>query len=221
MSYRVNEKEHHHGHRTMADVATPMLISVHNGATAHLAIPCWYQEIQKPVRAKHHNIHWHHHVGWPSPNHPDHICQLAYEGRHYGHKCPIGHDHCHQTCEHYIDMTQIIPIHFLDKNRTDGTKYENYSATPRVTFETKPSGLTVKTWIDPYEDWVVRVSFTPKISDAIKEPQEYRFTVFVDAPEYTTSKIDARTKKTMSRTWPARTDVVTHGVLRILPSSYA
>lgn len=215
MGYRVKEHHHHHHHgrRTMQDIATPMLVSVHNGATAHLAIPLWYQEIQKPVRARHHNVHWHHHVGWPSPNHPDHICQLAYEGRHYGHKCPIGHDHCHQTCAHYIDMTQIIPIHLL-------SDYEHYNATPRVTFETMPSGLTVRSWVDEYEDWVVRVSFEPRIQAAISEPQDYKFTVFVDAPQYTTSKIDAKTKQTKTRTWPARTDVVTHGILRILPSSY-
>lgn len=212
MSYRINEHPHHHGHRTMHDVATPMLISVHNGATADLAIPIWYQEIQKPVRAKHHNIHWHHHVGWPSPNHPDHICQLAYEGRHYGHKCPIGHDHCHKTCSHYIDMTQIIPVHLL-------SDYEHYTGA-RVVYDETPVGLTTQAWIDTLEDWVVRVCFAPAVAAAIKEPVETHFTVFIDAPEYTTSKVDARTKQTMTRTWPARTDVVTHGTLRILPSAY-
>lgn len=213
MSYRIQEHRPHLARRTMEDIATPMIVHVHNGSTAHLAIPLWYQEIQKPVRAKHHNIHWHHHVGWPSPNHPDHICQLAYEGRHYGHRCPIGHDHCHQTCAHYVDMTQIIPIHLL-------SDYEHYNKV-RLSFrEGTITGLTTKIWIDEFEDWVVRVSFSPKLSNAINEHQDYHFSIFVDAPEYTTSKIDARTKQTKSRTWPARTDVVTHGILRVLPSSY-
>lgn len=213
MSYRVKEHHHHHGHRTMVDMATPMLVSVHNGSTAHLALPLWYQEVQKPMRARHHNIHWHHHVGWPSPNHPDHICQLAYEGRHYGHKCPMGHDHCHKTCSHYIDMTQIIPIHLL-------SDYEHYSDVARVTFADRPEGLSAHGWIDPMEDWVVRVTFFPQIPEAIEEPKHYKFSVFVDAPEYTTEKRDAKTGETKSRTWPARTDVVCHGILQVLPSSY-
>ena len=110
-------------------------------------------------------------------------------------------------------MTQIIPIHLL-------SEYERYNPNPRVTFENKPSGLTTQAWIDPLEDWVVRVSFSPRIPEAISEPQEYRFSVFVDAPQYTTAKRDAKTGELKTRTWPARTDVVTHGLLRILPSSY-
>ena len=213
MSYRVKEHHHHHhGRRTLADIATPMLVSVHNGATAHLAIPCWYQEIQKPVRAKHHNVHWHHHVGWPSPNHPDHICQLAYEGRHYGHKCPIGHDHCHQTCAHYIDMTQIMPVHL----RSD---YEGYTGA-RIVFDTLPTGLTASAKIDEIDDWVIRVLFDAKLPEAIKEPQQCHFTVFVDAPAKTVSKFDHITKTQKTATIEKRTDVVAHGLLRILPSAY-
>ena len=212
MSYRIKEHHHHHGRRTMQDIATPMLVSVHNGATAHLAIPCWYQEVVKPVRAHHHNIHWHHHVGWPSPNHPDHICQLAYEGKHYGHKCPMGHDHCKQTCSHYIDMRNIIPIHLL-------SEYEGYN-NARVAFDVLPTGLTYEAKIDEYEDWVVRVSFTAKLPEAIKEHQDCHFTVFVDAPAYTYEKTDAKTGERKTRTFPARTDVVAHGLLRILPSAY-
>ena len=211
MSYRIQDKPKPMARRTMQDTATPMLITVHNGATAHLAIPCWYQEVQKPVRAIHHNHHWHHYVGWPSPNHPDHICQIAYEGTHYGHKCPDGHDHCRRTCSHYVDMRNIFPIHLLE---------EGYNDTPRITFATKPEGLETLAWIDAKEDWVVRVSFMPKLVDAIEKPKNYHFSVFVDAPG---SEIDAYNRRTgdpVKKIIPDRTDVVAHGVLRILPSSY-
>ena len=212
MGYRQPPPHRPMGRRTMQDIATPMVVSVHNGTTAELAIPLWYQEIQKPVRARHHNMQWHHHVGWPSPDHPDHICQLAYEGRHYGHKCPVGHHHCRRTCAHYIDMTQIIPIHLL-------SEYENYQ-TVRVVFEDKPTGLTVASEIDPIEDWVIRVYFNSKIPEAISEPKSYRFSIFIDAPEYSKTKRDAKTGEEKTKRFPARTDVVTHGILRVLPSPY-
>lgn len=212
MSYRIKEHHHHHGHRTMVDIATPMRVTVHNGATAHLAIPCWYQEVQKPVRAKHHNVHWHHHVGWPSPNHPDHICQLAYEGRHYGHRCPLGHDHCHKTCSHYIDMRNIMPIHLL-------SEYENYQ-TARVVFDNKPNGLTAQAWIDEIDDWVVRVLFGAELPEAITEHIDCHFSVFVDGGPIETHRIDHKTKEQKTSITPARSDVVAHGLLRILPSAY-
>ena len=210
MSYRIKEHHHHHGHRTMTDIATPMIVSVQNGSYSHLAIPCWYQEVKKPVRAKHHNRYWHHHVGWPSPNHPDHICQISYEGNCFGHKCPRGHDHCHKTCAHYIDMTNIIPIRLRNKER------ENYTAA-RVVFDEKPAGLTASAEIDQVDDWV---TFNARCQKAIKEIVRCHFTVFIDSPGVESSRIDPKTGRTITKNLPARTDVVAHGILQILPSAY-
>ena len=214
MGYRQPPPHRPKGRRTMHDIATPMIVSVHNGTTADLAIPVWYQEIQKPVRARHHNMQWHHHVGWPSPDHPDHICQLAYEGRHYGHKCPVGHDHCHRTCSHYIDMTQVIPIHLL-------SEYENYDGnSATVVFDEKPDGLTATAEIDPVEDWVVRVRFNSKVPDAIKEVVWCHFSVFISSKATTSGRYDHKTGQAKTRTVPPRTDVIAHGLLQILPSAY-
>lgn len=221
MGYRIHEKPRPRPRRTMQDTATPIRVYVHNGSTANLAIPCYYQEVHKPEHVHIHDPHWHDHVGWPSPSHPDHICQRWSPTRKI---CLAGEKHeCSTRCRKYVNMASLIPIHLL-------SDYEGYKSA-RVSFistneETgKPEvigneegvttlgGIIAKAEISPEpEDWVVRVRFEVKDPDALEEPRKYRFAVFVDAPQ--------RNGERSSLLSEARSDIVLHGELIVLPSAY-
>lgn len=72
MGYRLPEHQHHHHARPrhMADVATPTIVCVDNGAIARMEIPCSYVEWHD------HDRMLHDHIGWPEPRHIDRSCQL-------------------------------------------------------------------------------------------------------------------------------------------------
>ena len=198
MGYRINSHPKPKPRRTAVDIATPAKLYVHNGTLAHFAFPCWYQEMHKPVPAHHHDHHWHDHVGWPSPDHPDHICQLWAPDRHC---CSIGHRHeCSRHCEHYIDMANVFPIHLREEGYSSAlVKWATDNRQP-------PTGITATASIDTAEDWVVRLDLDIKDPAALQEPQKYLFTVFVHANE------DGGLNE--------RNDIVVLAELNVLPSSY-
>lgn len=209
MSYRVHEHPHHHARRTVENITTPMRVWTTNGTTADIAFPCYYQEIVKPIPAVHHDIHWHHHVGWPVYNHPDHICQMMYTPNMCGHKGGC------KSCRHYLDARTIFPIHLLSDEEGP---YENL----RVVFWTptgKVDGISTNAWIDDWQDWIVRVQFETSIMDAIEHPMRYRFTVFGDSPARDEIRHTPKGDEIV-RVWPARTDAVGLGELVVLPSGY-
>ena len=198
MAYRTGPMPPHPPRRTMQDTATPSRVYAHNGTTADLAIPCWYQEVHHPVRMHHHDRHFHDHLGWPRPGHPERTCQL-YEPFEAGwpeppHTVMGGHPPVRKL----LDMTTVSPIHLL-------SEYEGYTSA-RVAFIGEHEGITATPEIDEHEDWIVRVLFDVKDPNALQDPQSYKFTVFVDAP-----KGDDR---------PARSDIVCLGELIVLPSAY-
>lgn len=203
MSYRINERPKPRPQRSAVDIATPVRLTVHNGATAHFAFPCWYQEVHPPVPAHPHDHHRHDYEGWPSPKHPDHCCQLWAPDRHM---CSVGHRHeCSPHCEHYVDLAFVTPIHLRDEGYTDAV----------VAWATEdglaPEGLSVVGWIDEDEDWVVRVSVMPEMAEAREKQQKVRFSVFAEAPA------DDSAKK---RYGMARRDLVVLADLTVLPSGY-
>ena len=107
MSYRIKDHPRPRPQRSVVDIATPIKVFAHNGTTEYIAFPCWYQEIHRPIRAHHHDHHWHDHVGWPAPDHPDHCCQLWAPDRHC---CSLGkHHECSPHCKHYIDYSNVSP----------------------------------------------------------------------------------------------------------------
>lgn len=196
MAYRHHEHKPPKPRREVDDVTTPMKLYIHNGIANDFAFPCYYQEIHKPVPVVPHDPHWHDHVGWPSPNHPGHSCQLWIPGT--GCTFPEPHPECHRHCEHYVDMTTLTPIHLTSEE-------EGYT-TFSVAWVEEPTGITATASIDPDDDWVVKVHIDCKDPNAKKEPQAYKFTVFANAPA-----TDGKA---------ARRDIVALAELVVLPSAY-
>lgn len=210
MSYRIHEHPRPVGpQRSIVDISTPIKVIVHNGTTANIAFPCWYQEIHRPIPAHHHDHHWHDYVGWPSPTHPDHCCQLWAPDRHC---CSIGmHHECSPHCHHYIDYRNVFPIHLTEEGYTG-------AAVKWVTDDrTAPTGITATALIDPDEDWVVRVNLDLDDPAALEEVKKYKFTVFANAPQKATT--NPKTGQA-GRTLPARSDIVALAELIVLPSAY-
>ena len=211
MSYRIKDHPRPRPQRSVVDIATPIKVFAHNGTTEYIAFPCWYQEIHRPIRAHHHDHHWHDHVGWPAPDHPDHCCQLWAPDRHC---CSLGkHHECSPHCKHYIDYSNVSPIHLL-------SEYEGYTGAS-IAWATDnglaPTGIAATASIDPEEDWVVRVNLDIHDGAAVKEPQKYKFTVFVNAPARPC--INPKTGEA-GRTHPAKRDIVALAELIVLPSAY-
>ena len=165
MGYRIKEHKDHKPHRTMQDTATPSGLYVQNGTMARLAIPCWYYVVDPPVRMHHHDRMHHDHIGWPSPNHPDHICQ----DWDFVHSCCSHNIHKH-VCDHchmFIDMNKFFPIHLEE---------EGYTSVD-VAFVNPPVGLKASGVID---DYMVRLYIEPMCSDAVEKNIDVPYTVFVN-----------------------------------------
>ena len=203
MSYRIKEKPKPKPRRTFEDASTPSKIYIQNGTTSYLAIPCWYVEVAPPYKAHCHSRQHHDHVGWPSPNHPDHICQ-AWD---LAHSCCSFNRHKHHCdhCKHYLDMDRMVPIHLLAEG------YKNIN----VAFKNPPEGLTATANIDDSKDivdskryirdWIVRIKLEAKCKDAIDESIDTKFAVFATGT--------LKGGKEVS-------DVVARGILEILPGPY-
>lgn len=203
MSYRIKERPKHEPRRTFENVSTLSTIFIENGTIEHIAIPCWYVEVRPPRKAHCHSRQHHDHVGWPSPRHPDHICQ-AWD---LAHSCCSFDRHKHHCdhCRHYLDMDSMIPIHLLK----EGYKKIDVSLKDQI------SGLSASGVIDDSRDilgkdykndWIVRLTFEAKCKDAISEPKETVFAVFASG----TLKGGRNVK-----------DMVAKGKIRIMPGPYA
>ena len=203
MAYRLREHRHHEPRRTAVDIATPIKLYVHNGTVANFAFPCWYQEIHPPIPANLHDRKLHDHHGWPNPSHPDHICQLWIPEQ--GH-CIHGMQECHPHCRHYIDYKRVFPIHLT-------SEYEGYDSAD-VAWVDKPDGISAEAYIDPVEDWVVRLHVECMDPNALEEPQHYKLTVFVNSPGESTSA------KSVWHPSTSRRDIVALAELVVLPSAY-
>lgn len=189
MSYR-QLKPHHRGHRVLQDTTTKNLTLVQNGATANLAIPCWYCCGDLPQHVRPHRVDCHDHIGWPNPEHPDHSCQDAHID-YIDSLVPINRYDHHKRgwypIRRHLDMSKFFPIHLKD---------EGYTSVD-VTFVNKPTGLVGSGTID---DYIVRFTLEPRCIAAIEEDIDVPYAVFVNG---TLGKRKAR-------------DVVAKGVLRIL-----
>lgn len=159
MGYRIGEPKPRPPRRDVQDVATPMKIYVHNYCTARIAIPCWYDEVVAPTPACLHDRMMHDHLGWPSPNHPDRVCQdwdfvaPPRPGR----------------LTFAYNMGRVSPIHLTEEGYT----------TVEVRCGTSDSGdVVVSGFIDPDDDWVVRVNLQPKFART-EEPVELDFSAYV------------------------------------------
>lgn len=152
-SYRIDQPKPKPKHRSFQSLSTPNTLYIHNGNSAILAIPCYYMEVRPPVPARLHDRMRHDMLGWPTPDHPDHVCQEWDFDRHHCRRTP----HlkcCPPRCEHFLDMRRLIPIHLLAEGYRevqievvdeDGEKLSD------------DSSLRVTGVIDERDDWVIRI----------------------------------------------------------------
>ena len=140
--------------RVFQDMTTKNLTLIQNGATAYLAIPCWYQEIRHPQHTHVHDREWHDHVGWPTPDEPDRSSQASYAIAKNLYQYQYDYDN--EGWIHpgrYLDLSTMHPIHLIEEGYSkDGVK---------VVFVDPPEGLEAKGWIDERDDWVVRFMINP------------------------------------------------------------
>lgn len=161
MGYRKVEK-HKPIRRVFQDITTENRTFIQNGATANIAIPCWYIEVYKPKRANAHDIDLHDHIGWPNPTIPDESCQVI-----QGHYHPYD-GYGWRIIKRYIDMGLVHPIHLQSEE-------EGYTDV-EIAFVEPPDGLEAYGELD---DYVVRIHINPMCSSAIKEDVEVPYTVFI------------------------------------------
>lgn len=193
-SYRIDQPRPKPPRRTMQDTATPGEIFVHNGCTAILAIPCYYQEVRPPIPARPHDRMLHDMLGWPWPNKPDHSCQEWDFDRHHCRRTPHM-KHCPPKCEHFIDMRKLFPIHLREEGYTRCS----------VNIAEDPDDISAHAEIDDTDDWIIRVEFAPLIADLLTpddSPATFHYSVFVDNQDDEDS----------------RSDLVALGKLTVLPA---
>lgn len=180
------------------------VFSMHNGTDAVFSVPCFYLEIEPPEFW--HDYHLHDHIGWPSHNHPDHICQrlpgnvcpvprLLHPGQVPPHPLMPHGPHPHWVYE-YVDMNKAEPIHWYsdDERYTDEIE-GGYTPVAYVTFDqadvedsmddghyTARVGeyiIAHDAWIREDEDWIIDMGFSvdgPAFED---KPQRLLLTLFV------------------------------------------
>ena len=202
MTYRLQEKPKPKPRRTIVETATPSKIYVHNGTIAHLAFPCWYQEVHHPIPIKPHRRDIHDHIGWPEPTRPDRICQVWVPG----YKEPsigIGFENPRRIHPRkMIDLKGIVPIHLLREG------YTSFEVALDASDDVPDSSrLEISAYVQEHEDWVVRVDVFAHDEKALKKPMKYKMTVFALAADTDDHPL-------------ARKDIVALTDLIILPSSY-
>lgn len=159
MGYRIGEPRPRPRRRDVQDTATPMKIYVQNWCTARIAIPCWYEEVVRPVPAHLHDRAMHDHVGWPSPNYPDHVCQDSdFASEEHRHRLAVAYDAGH-----------VHPIHLTQEGYTEVSVHVG---------ATDAGSIDVSGSIDDRDDWVVRLNIQPRLKRT-EEPVEVDLTAYV------------------------------------------
>ena len=165
-SYRIDGPRPRPKQRSMQDTATPGTVFVHQGTTAHLAIPCFYQEAHAPVHAVPHDRMRHDTLGWPTPERPDHSCQEWDFDRHCCRRTPHL-KFCPPSCERFVDLGRLFPIHLTEEGY-DGVEVEQQTGL-----------VTVTGRIDPDQDWVVRLDVESDVDMSVTKPQRTSVAVYV------------------------------------------
>ena len=150
--YRIDAPRPKPKRRTMQKTSTRGTVYVANGTTTELAIPCYYMEMHRPIPAEPHDRMRHDMLGWPTPDKPDSCCQEW----DFANSCCRRTPHmkcCPPHCEHFIDMRRLFPIHLKDE---DYTYFDVEMFDP-------PRGLEATAYLDPDDDWVVRVHITADV----------------------------------------------------------
>lgn len=169
-SYRIDAPRPPRKTRTMQDTITPGQVVVHNGTTASLAIPCFYQEMHRPVPAVPHDRMLHDMLGWPTPDHPDHSCQEWDFDRHACRRTP--HMKCDPPhCDRYVDMGALLPVHLAE---------EGYG---QVEVELQTPIVEASARIDEDQDWIVRVMLESELDMSVTTKRTTSMAVYVISDE--------------------------------------
>lgn len=164
--YRIDAPRPRRRSREMQDTVTPGSIVIHAGETANLAIPCFYQEIHRPVPVRPHDRLRHDTLGWPTPDRPDHSCQEWDFDRHVCRRTP--HMKCDPPhCERYVDMGSLIPIHLTEERYGD----------VKVVLQTDI--VTADAWVDKVQDWVIRLKLSSDPDVEVTDPRHTSAAVYV------------------------------------------
>ena len=130
--------------------------AVRNGATLDLNFECYYLDQEGC-----HDPNYHDHIGWPSPDNPDAICQMM--------------------PPHYPDP-RIPGKPVLVNNKTEIHLEEEGYTQAIVVFDDieEASGVIGTAEID---DYIVKVHFDTNYPAFEDKPIDLRFTVFVSSPD--------------------------------------
>lgn len=177
--------------RVLQDTTTVNRTYVQNGATAHLAIPCWYMPLDRPQHTHVHDREWHDHIGWPNPDSPDNSSQDAYVLR----SPSFAYDFSEQgwnRVRRYLDMSKTIPIHLKEEGYTN----------VEVAFSRNIDGLTADGYI---EDYIIRFNLNPMCDSAVNRDIEVPYTVFI------TGRVNGRSVR----------DIAAKGILHIVAGPFS
>ena len=145
MSYRYNEKP------PKPEDMLPRF-DIRNGATIRLAFGCYYLAL--------HDKHRHDYIGWPSPNHPDHICQVG--------RTKFGVRH---HCSRYTLVGEEIDL--IDEGYdTVGIRFDD----PEVASHLD----VIEAFIDDEDPYIIRVKIRADLDFFEDKPKETRFTLFIE-----------------------------------------
>lgn len=202
------------------------VFSIHNGEDAVFSIPCFYLEIEPPEEW--HDYHFHDHIGWPGPRHPDHVCQRLESYGHW-HECRPTYHHPWPCLNHvfeYVDMDKATPIHFRSEYESGDEVRRAYVTFDQADKEDSFGNGEYISRLGTYdvihsctireepEDHIIDIHFSvdgPAFSD---KPRRIHFTLFtaLDPNESPTGDADLA-GRLHSR------EVVLRGWLEILPSA--
>jgi hypothetical protein len=138
-------------------------IYIQNGTSATFAFPCFYYLADMPQRPMFHRRDVHDYLGWPSPSHPGHACQVDVVNWQEA-VWPIG-------CEDLVDLEKLMPIHLLA---------EGYDAQAEVLLGSDE--ITATAVIDSEQDHVVRVSVSAELAAANESGLDFLYTLRVNNP---------------------------------------
>lgn len=125
---------------------------IRNGAIMRLAFGCYYLALHDRDR--------HNHIGWPSPNHPDHICQIGrtkFSIRHHCSRYTLVGDEVDLISEGY----DTVAIKFDD---------------PDIAAHLE----VLEAYIDEDNPYLIRLKIHADLDFFEDKPKETRFTLFIE-----------------------------------------
>ena len=167
-----------------------------------------------PGERFHYGMRFHHHR--PLYHQPFFICTMHLDPDTCNHKGGC------KACRHYLDARTVFPIHLsrsIDEDLGEGYDSLDVVIIDRDGHVIDDEEIEADAYIDEVEDWVVRLDVHPYVAHIVRHPRRFFFTIYANAAAYDETKVDARTHETVTRHHAARRDVVTTGMIIVVPSA--